>query len=400
MANRSSIKANEEELKAYFADLAAQNLWPLWTLNQSREPKSKATPYIWHWRDLRPLAMRAAELVGTKEAERRVLVLSNPGTQWGAANTLVRQHSGGAARRSRPVPSSYQCRASLHYRRQDRLYRRRWPALSYGAWRSCDHTELELARPRERIGRSHALARQLGCTSGAFAGSWIPRGLSRRDSAAWRGQRQLAGKVQQRRSASCVGACAVDASYTHVSLPTGAGQSGAGSARCRRSGITLRRDHLGVHKPHYGRTCDAHHWLLHPATAPGRAHRVPSSHLVRLLPRGRGLRLHGDRRPATGLGGKGRFFRACLGVSRAREQQRPPGHRFQRDGHSSKASAGLLSRAGVPDREVITFLSSCWKRGRTSLSMPKGVKRAGHLSVPGLNISLTSFLRPIAKSGG
>jgi hypothetical protein len=26
MANRSSIKANEEELKAYFADLAAQNL--------------------------------------------------------------------------------------------------------------------------------------------------------------------------------------------------------------------------------------------------------------------------------------------------------------------------------------------------------------------------------------
>ena len=88
MANRSSIKANEEELKANFADLAAQNLWPLWTLNQSREPKSKATPYIWHWRDLRPLAMRAAELVGTKEAERRALVLSNPGTQWGAANTL------------------------------------------------------------------------------------------------------------------------------------------------------------------------------------------------------------------------------------------------------------------------------------------------------------------------
>jgi hypothetical protein len=34
MANRSSIKANEEELKAYFADLAAQNLWPLWTLDR------------------------------------------------------------------------------------------------------------------------------------------------------------------------------------------------------------------------------------------------------------------------------------------------------------------------------------------------------------------------------
>jgi gentisate 1,2-dioxygenase len=88
MAKRSSIKAGEEELKEYFRDLTAQNVWPLWTLNQAREPKSKALPYVWHWKNLRPLAMRAAELVGTKEAERRVLILSNPGTQWGAANTL------------------------------------------------------------------------------------------------------------------------------------------------------------------------------------------------------------------------------------------------------------------------------------------------------------------------
>jgi gentisate 1,2-dioxygenase len=66
MANRSSIKANEEELKAHFADLAAQNLWPLWTLNQSKEPKSKATPYIWHWRDLRP-PLRASS-TGAEEA--------------------------------------------------------------------------------------------------------------------------------------------------------------------------------------------------------------------------------------------------------------------------------------------------------------------------------------------
>jgi len=46
MANRSSIKANKEELRAYYADLAAQNLWRLWTLNQSREPKSKARPFF------------------------------------------------------------------------------------------------------------------------------------------------------------------------------------------------------------------------------------------------------------------------------------------------------------------------------------------------------------------
>lgn len=89
MLKRSSIQASEEELKAYFADLAAQNLRPLWTVKQPKEPKSNAVPYVWHWRDLRPRAMRATELVGTKEAERRVLLLSNPGTQRGAATTLV-----------------------------------------------------------------------------------------------------------------------------------------------------------------------------------------------------------------------------------------------------------------------------------------------------------------------
>jgi gentisate 1,2-dioxygenase len=30
-------------------------------------------PWVWHWRDLRPQAMRAAQLVGTEQAERRVL---------------------------------------------------------------------------------------------------------------------------------------------------------------------------------------------------------------------------------------------------------------------------------------------------------------------------------------
>ena len=89
MLKRSSIQHSDEELKAYFADLAVQNLRPLWTVNQPKEPKSKAVPYVWHWRDLRAHAMRAATLVGTEEAERRVLLLTNPGTGWGAATTLL-----------------------------------------------------------------------------------------------------------------------------------------------------------------------------------------------------------------------------------------------------------------------------------------------------------------------
>ena len=47
-------------------------------------------PYVWHWRDLRPQAMRAAQLVGTEQAERRVLRLHNPELAGSSAsNTLV-----------------------------------------------------------------------------------------------------------------------------------------------------------------------------------------------------------------------------------------------------------------------------------------------------------------------
>jgi gentisate 1,2-dioxygenase len=55
----------------------------------SIEPRSEAVPHLWHWRDLRPQAMRAAQLVGTHQAERRVLRLTNPKLPGVASNTLV-----------------------------------------------------------------------------------------------------------------------------------------------------------------------------------------------------------------------------------------------------------------------------------------------------------------------
>ena len=50
---------------------------------------SKAVPYLWHWRDLRPQAVRAAELVGTEQAERRVLRLHHPGLVGSSASTTL-----------------------------------------------------------------------------------------------------------------------------------------------------------------------------------------------------------------------------------------------------------------------------------------------------------------------
>ena len=78
MLQRSNIVSPEEELQDFYEELRAQHVTPAWISGGvSAEPKSKAVPYVWHWRDLRPQAMRAAQLVGTEQAERRVLRLAS-----------------------------------------------------------------------------------------------------------------------------------------------------------------------------------------------------------------------------------------------------------------------------------------------------------------------------------
>jgi gentisate 1,2-dioxygenase len=91
MLELSDIKSSEQELNDYYAELRAQHVTPAWIGGGvSLEPQSKAVPHVWHWRDLHPQAMRAARLVGTQQAERRVLRLTNPELSGlSASNTLV-----------------------------------------------------------------------------------------------------------------------------------------------------------------------------------------------------------------------------------------------------------------------------------------------------------------------
>ncbi|MFZ0017391.1 MAG: cupin domain-containing protein [Acetobacteraceae bacterium] len=90
MLELSDIQSSQEMLQDYYVQLRAQNVTPAWIGGGiSIEPRSKAVPFLWHWRDLRPQAMRAAQLVGTQQAERRVLRLTNPELTGVASNTLV-----------------------------------------------------------------------------------------------------------------------------------------------------------------------------------------------------------------------------------------------------------------------------------------------------------------------
>jgi gentisate 1,2-dioxygenase len=63
-------------------DLAGARLVPLWTFFKewfAAEPKPAAVPHLWRYSHLRPIVKAAADVVSTEDAERRVLVLENPG---------------------------------------------------------------------------------------------------------------------------------------------------------------------------------------------------------------------------------------------------------------------------------------------------------------------------------
>jgi gentisate 1,2-dioxygenase len=73
-----------EDLPAeYMNALMAQNTLPLWpslrALLPHKIPSRKTQPVLWRYRDLRPNLIRAGELAPIEKAERRVLVLANPG---------------------------------------------------------------------------------------------------------------------------------------------------------------------------------------------------------------------------------------------------------------------------------------------------------------------------------
>jgi gentisate 1,2-dioxygenase len=73
----------DESTEAPFRQrLAAANLVPLWGFFGewfSAEPHPSAVPHLWRYEDLRRVVLEAAEVVSTADAERRVLVLENPG---------------------------------------------------------------------------------------------------------------------------------------------------------------------------------------------------------------------------------------------------------------------------------------------------------------------------------
>jgi len=66
----------------YYDRIAAYGLSPAWERLRDligNEPKSQCVPAIWRFKEVKAMLMESAELISAEEAERRVLLLENPG---------------------------------------------------------------------------------------------------------------------------------------------------------------------------------------------------------------------------------------------------------------------------------------------------------------------------------
>ncbi|MDB5363643.1 MAG: gtdA [Rhodospirillales bacterium] len=80
MTASSGDRTSERE--AFYDRISTKNLTPLWlSLAElvTPEPRSQCRPASWQFADIRAAMMEAGGLITAKEAERRVLVLENPG---------------------------------------------------------------------------------------------------------------------------------------------------------------------------------------------------------------------------------------------------------------------------------------------------------------------------------
>ena len=66
------------ELAAFSQSIKSRSLNPLWERTVSQQPGTPCAPHIWHWSDVEPELLKACKLIGTKDADRRVLMLENP----------------------------------------------------------------------------------------------------------------------------------------------------------------------------------------------------------------------------------------------------------------------------------------------------------------------------------
>ncbi|MEA2825361.1 MAG: gentisate 1,2-dioxygenase [Alphaproteobacteria bacterium] len=82
MDSQTLLRKNADEFARYYGRLAQKNMAPLWEVMRNfvtPEPVSPVVPAHWRYTEVRPLLFEAGAMISAEQAERRVLVLENPG---------------------------------------------------------------------------------------------------------------------------------------------------------------------------------------------------------------------------------------------------------------------------------------------------------------------------------
>ncbi|ROR83489.1 gentisate 1,2-dioxygenase [Plantibacter flavus] len=78
----TDLKTDNDTLEAFYMDIRSQGLAALWTRFRdliTPEPSSGCVAHHWRYADAREALLRAGELISAEDAERRVLIMENPG---------------------------------------------------------------------------------------------------------------------------------------------------------------------------------------------------------------------------------------------------------------------------------------------------------------------------------
>ena len=76
---KPQVTAERQEFYDRLHQKSASPLWEVLSDIVRTEPRTACLPTLWRYEELRPLIMEAGKMITAKEAERRVLILENPG---------------------------------------------------------------------------------------------------------------------------------------------------------------------------------------------------------------------------------------------------------------------------------------------------------------------------------
>ena len=78
---KPQVTAEREEFYQRIAKKSATPLWEFLSELVTPEPRTPCAPAMWRYEEMRPLLMESGGLITAREAERRVLILENPGVR-------------------------------------------------------------------------------------------------------------------------------------------------------------------------------------------------------------------------------------------------------------------------------------------------------------------------------